>query len=110
MPCYTRVQTLLIDLKIIEQAASALGMTVTKRTANSYTLRKGNEYVTLERTKEGEKFYTSTYSGSDGFLENIIQPLTLAYAKERVKQFAKSKGYTVSAGSKPNAYVLTKYG
>jgi hypothetical protein len=110
MPCYTKIQTLLIDLKIIEQAAGTLGITVTKRTANSYTLKRGDEQVTIERTQEGEKFYTSVYSGSNNFESQIIQPLTLAYAKERVKQFAKGKGYTVSAGSKPNTYVLSKYG
>ena len=38
-----------------------------------------------------------------------MQDLLPAYAKERAKQFAKSKGYTLSAGSKAGEYVLTKY-
>ena len=110
MPCFTKIQTLLIDLAIIEQTAAALGITVTKRTANSFTLRKGDQHLNIERTREGEKFYVAPYSASNGFEAGILQPLTQGYAKERVKQFAKSKGYTVSAGSKPNTYVLTKYG
>lgn len=110
MPCFSKIETLLIDLAIIQQAAAALGITVTKRTANQYTLVRGNERVDIERTQDGQKFWTKTYSGSELFQAEIIQPLTQAYAKEKVKAFAKSKGYTVSAGSKPNTYVLSKYG
>lgn len=105
MPCYSLIETVLIDLKTIEAAALALGITVIKRTPNSYTLRKGAEQVGIERTREGAKFSTS-YASSEG---NLLKSLIPAYAKERVKQFAKSKGYTVSAGSKPNTFVLTKY-
>lgn len=106
MPCNSLIQTILIDINTIQKAADALGITVIKRTNNSYTLRKGDEQVTIERTREGEKFSTALYSANGDLLASLVP----AYAKERVKQFAKSKGYTVSAGSKPNTFVLTKYG
>lgn len=109
MPCFSKILTLLIDLKTIEEAAKALGISVTKRTPNSYTLRRGSEYINIERVKEGEKFSVSPYSSSNGFQEQILKPLLIGYARERMKQFAQKRGYTVSTGSKPNSYVLTKY-
>lgn len=105
MPCNSKIQTVLIDIAVIEAAAKALGITITKRTANSYTLKRGNEQVGIERPREGEKFTTALYSGETSLLKELVT----AYAKERVKQFAKSKGYTLSAGSKSGEFVLTKY-
>jgi len=105
MPCYSTIQTVLLDLVAIEAAAKSLGISVTRHTPNSYTLRKGNESVTITRTREGEKFTTSYASGETSLLKSIIP----AYAKERVKQFARSKGYVVSATGKPGQYALTKY-
>lgn len=105
MPCNSKIQTVLIDIAVIEAAAKVLGITVTKRTVNSYTLKRGNEQVGIERTREGEKFSTTAYSGETTLLKELVP----AYAKERVKAFAKSKGYTLSAGSKAGEYVLTKY-
>ena len=105
MPCYSTIQTLLIDLAAIEAAAKALGITVTRRTENSYTLKRGSEQIGIERPRAGEKFQTSAYSAEG----KLMQDLLPAYAKERAKQFAKSKGYTLSAGSKAGEYVLTKY-
>lgn len=110
MPCFTKIQTLLIDLATLEAAAKVLGITVTKRTANSYTLKRGNEQVGIERIREGEKFYVAAMSGTNNFQKEILEPLTTGYAKERVKQFAKTKGYTVAAGTKAGEYILTKYG
>lgn len=109
MPCYSKVQTVLIDISSIEEAAKTIGMTVTKDTANKYTLRRGNDYISIERTREGEKFSTVAMSGSNGYMENIVKPLTVAYARERVKKYYRSKGYTVAAGSKPNQLTFTKY-
>ena len=105
MPCYSKIQTVLLDLKVIEAASATLGISVIKRTANSYTLRRGREQVTIERTREGERFTTS-YASSEG---DLLKSLVPAYAKERVKQFARSKGYTVAAGSKPGKFILSKY-
>lgn len=109
MPCFSRIQTVLIDLLTIEAAAKTLGIQVLKRTPNSYTLKKGSEQVNIERTREGEKFTTSMYSGSDNFQTTILQPITMEYAKERVRKFAKSKGYNLSAGTQTGEYILTKY-
>lgn len=55
--------------------------------------------------REGEKFQTSAYSGETSLFKELIP----AYAKERVKQFAKTKGYTLSAGTKAGDFILTKY-
>jgi hypothetical protein len=105
MPCYSKIQTILIDLTTIEAAVKSLGIQITKRTPNLFILKRGDEQVEISRTREGERFTTS-YASSEGELMKTIVP---AYAKERVKQFARSKGYTVSAGTKPGQFVLTKY-
>ena len=109
MPCYSRIETILIDLKTIEAAAQTLGIQVIRRTNNSFTLKRGNEHIGIERLREGEKFYASPLSGTSNYTEQILKPLTQAYAKERVKAYYKGKGYTVAAGSKPNSLVFTKY-
>lgn len=109
MPCFTKIQTKLINLETIKLAAEKLGIKVLRRSANSYTLSKGNEHLTLERTAENEPFFVRAYSGSNSFEEEIIKPLTVEYTKETVKAYYKSKGYTTSAGQKPNQLIFTKY-
>jgi len=109
MPCYSNVKTVLITLADIEAAAKFLGIKLEKHNANRYTLRKGREHITIERTKEGEAFYTQSYSGSNSWDTEIIQPLVQAYAKEKLKTFAKKNGYTLSAGAKDGAFVLTSF-
>lgn len=109
MPCFTKIQTKLILLATIQAAAEKLGITVERRNANSYTLRNGREVITIERNAEGESFSIRPMSGSNNWQESIIKPLTVEYTKETVKAYYKSKGYTASAGQKPNQVVFTKY-
>lgn len=109
MPCYSALKTVLLQLSDIEKAAKALGITVEKHTANRFTLKKGREYITIERTKEGEAFSTKPYSGSGSWDTEIMQPLVQGYAKERLKAFATKNGYTLSAGNKEGAFVLTTF-
>lgn len=109
MPCFTRIKTKLILLATIQAAAEKLGITVERRNANSYTLRNGREVITIERNAEGEAFSIRPMSGSNNWQESIIKPLTVEYTKETVKAYYKSKGYTASAGQKPNQVVFTKY-
>jgi hypothetical protein len=109
MPCYSNIQTVLLEMKSIEAAAALLGIKIEKRTANAYTLRKGNEYITIQRSADGQKFETKAYSGSGKWDTEIMQPLVKAYAKEQIKVFAKKSGYTLSAGSQPDTYVLTSF-
>lgn len=103
MPCFTRVKTSLIDLETIFSAAEKLGIQVTKRTSNSYTLCKGDEQVSIERSQEGAIFYASDFDAG------ILQPLTVEYTAQKVKKYYKTLGYTVSAGQKAGDYVFTKY-
>lgn len=109
MPCYTKIATKLIDLRFVEAAAKNLGIEISKRTANVYTLKKGYEHLTLERTKEGEAFFVQAYSGSNNILEEIVSPLTAEYTKAVTVDFYKRKGYTVSSGQKPGELIFTKY-
>lgn len=109
MPCFSNVQTVLIDIKSVETAATALGIKVERNSPNVFTLRKGKEFIRIERAREGEKFSTVAYSGSNNWDTEIMQPLVKGYAKEQLKVFAKKNGYTLSAGSKPDAYVLTSF-
>lgn len=109
MPCFTKIKTKLILLATIQAAAEKLGMKVERRNANSYILRKGDEFVTIERTAEGEPFFVKPYSGSGDWVNQVLNPLTVEYTKQTVKAYYKKKGYTVGAGSKPNQLVFTKY-
>jgi hypothetical protein len=109
MPCWTTIKTTLIVLATIEEAAKALGITMEKRTANSYTLRKGREYVTIEREAADLPFNIRALSGSNNWEADILQPLTVKYTETSVKNFYRSQGYTVSAGQKPGELIFTKY-
>ena len=108
MPCYSNIQTVLIDLKTIEASAQALGMTVTKKTANRYTLSKGREYIDIQRGADG-KFETVAYSGSAYWPREVMDPLVIQYAKDRTKALLKSKGYVPSQGQNTNELVFTSY-
>lgn len=109
MPCYSKIETKLIDIKFILEAAKTLGIKVDRVNDNTYRLNKGNQYATIEREKAGEKFFVKAYSASNLFRSEIIQPLTKQYATDMTKSFYKSKGYTASAGTKPGELVFTKY-
>lgn len=109
MPCFSNIQTILIDLEVIQQVAEQAGFTVSRRTANRYTISKGREHIDIERTEAGQKFNTVAYSGSNNWPTEIIEPLVVGYAKAKLKAFAKKSGYVLSAGNKPNEYVLTSY-
>ncbi len=109
MPCFTQIETKLILLETIIAAAEKLGIKVERRNANSYTLRKGDEFIVIERTAEGQPFFVKPYSGSNAWNEQILKPLTVEYTKETVKAYYKKQGYTVGAGSKPNQLIFTKY-
>jgi len=109
MPCFTRIQTKLINLETIKLAAEKLGISIERRNANAYSLRNGREVITIERNAEGEAFAIRPMSGSNNWQESIIKPLTVEYTKETVKAYYKSKGYTTSAGQKPNQLIFTKY-
>ena len=109
MPCFSVIVTVLIDVSTIEKAAATLDIQVIRRTSNRYTLRKGSDMIDIQRNAEGQKFQTVAGSGGGNYPDNILTPLTMAYAKARVKQFAEKNGYTLSAGEKAGQYVLTSY-
>ncbi len=102
MPCYSKIQTALLDVSSIEAAATQLGIKVVKHTANSLTLTRGYEEVTLFRRNAEEKFQAQ---GDTTLLSDFVP----VYAKKQLVKFAKSKGYTVSQGSDQTEYILTKY-
>lgn len=109
MPCYSKIQTVLISLPDVQSAAQALGMTVTRRSQNRYTISHNGERIDIERPAEGEKFETVAYSGSANWPTAILQPLVSEYAKVRTKALMRSKGYTASQGTNPNELVFTAY-
>jgi len=109
MPCYSNIQTVLLDLKTIESAAAALGMTVTKKTANYYMISKGHEHIDIQRSADGQKFETVAYTGSAYWPQQVLEPLVMQYAKERTKALMKAKGYMVSQGQNANELVFTSY-
>ena len=106
MPCNSKIQTVLLDLATIEAAANALGIQVIKHTPNSYTLKSKTESVTIERLP-GRRKFTTTYFSAQG---DLLKTLVPEYAKQRIKAWGKSKGYTLATDStNPRKFVLTKY-
>lgn len=109
MPCFTKVPTKFLSIETLQTAAQALGIKLEKRTSNSYTLRKGNEYIVIERDDASQPFSVRPYSGSNRWDTEIMKPLTVEYTKETVKAYYKYKGYKVSAGKNETQLVFTKY-
>ena len=109
MPCYSRIATVLIDLANIEKAAKATGVSVERLSDNRLKLRKGDERVYISREKAGEKWYVDQFSGTDFFDTAIIEPMSVAYAKATIKDWAQKNNYQFSAGKGRDEYVLTQY-
>lgn len=107
MPCYSSVQTVILDTESLKKACLTLDIGLERHTDNRYTLRKAGEFITIERSQPGSKFQTVAYSGSTGFDTAIINPLVQEYAKVQLKKFAQKKGYVVSPGKATGEYVLT---
>ena len=108
MPCYSVVQTKLINLPIIQQAVKEIGAKVTALSPNNIVIEKGDKRLALERSREGETYRLMTNRSSWDY-EELLESLTVSYAKNTLKAWAKKSGYTFSAGSKPGDYVMTQY-
>lgn len=94
MPCWTKTETKLLDLATLQSAADALGITVEKVTNNRYVLRKGNDYITIEREYTYSPFFTKALSGSNSWDTEIMQPLTVEYTTQKVIAVYEAEGYT----------------
>ncbi len=106
MPCYSKVQTQLLDIASIEAAAAKLGITVRKNNENFLRLSTAEGEIELTRDRNTDKF-----TGQNGYgkYEAILQQLIPVYARVQLQKFAKAKGYTISQGNDASEYVLTKY-
>ena len=108
MPCYSVIQTKLITLTIIQQAVKEIGAKVTSLSPNNIFIEKGDKRLALERSREGETYRLMTSSSSWDY-EELLDSLTMSYAKNTVKAFGKKYGYTFSAGKNPGEYELVEY-
>lgn len=108
MPCYSIIQTKLINLPTIQQAVKEIGAKVTALSPNNIVIEKGENRIALERSREGENYRLMT-SRSLLDYEELLNSVTVSYAKNTVKAWAKKNGYTFSAGTKPGEYVMTQY-
>lgn len=108
MPCYSTVQTQLIDLPAIDRAAAALGLKVERKSVNEVKLtsRDGSASLTLIRNRPADKFSFSSYAATGDYDGQIVRPLIQGYAKEQLKVFARKNGYTLAPGKKPGQYEL----
>ncbi len=108
MPCYSIIQTKLIDLVMIQKAVNEIGAKVTSLTPNNIVIEKGGKRIALERPRENEN-YSLIFRRSSSDYNELLDSLTVSYAKNTLKAWAKKSGYTFSAGSKPGEYVMTQY-
>lgn len=108
MPCWTKTETKLLDIATVQSAADALGITVEKVTNNRFILRKGNEYITIERAYENEPFFTKALSGSSAWDTEIMQPLTVEYTTQKVVGYYESQGYTYQQ-DEAGKLIFTRY-
>lgn len=107
MPCYSTIQTNMLDLQTLERAASALGMKVNRVNENQVTLANGRASLALSRNRKDDKFTYNPYLSAKGNYEaEILTPLVQGYAKETLKAWGRKNGYTLAMGKKPGEYEL----
>ena len=94
MPCFSTIQTVLIDLAALQKAADNLGMQLIKRNADTYTLSKGTVSAYLQRSGEGQKFTAS--NASYNFNSEVLRPISQEYAKVTQSQPAPSQARSFS--------------
>lgn len=100
MPCYSTIQTSLADAEALKDLGEAFEVRVFGD--NQVVIRKGYAALTLRRYAKTEKF---SASGDTEILDEVVS----AYAKNKVKAFAKKHNYTVARGNTANEFVLTSY-
>ena len=108
MPCYSRIQTKLIDLVTIQKAVKEIGAKIIAQSPNNIVVEKGDKRIVLERSREGENYTLMTSSSSCDY-DGLLDELTKSYAKTTLKTWAQKNGYQFSAGKKPGEYVMTQY-
>ncbi len=106
MPCYTKVQTQLLDIASIEAAASKLGISLKRYSDNFLRLSTAEGEIELSRDRNTDKF---TGQSGYGNYEQILQQLIPAYARVQLQKFAKARGYTISQVNDATEFVLSKY-
>lgn len=108
MPCYSTIETKLLDLVMIQKAIKEIGARILAQSPNNIVIEKDGEHISLMRSREGENFILMTNRSSDDY-EKLLDSLTVSYAKNTLKAWATKSGYSFSAGSKPGEYVMNKY-
>lgn len=108
MPCYSRIQTKLIDLVTIQKAVKEIGAKIIAQSPNNIVIEKGDKRIALERSREGENYNLMT-SRSSWDYDEMLGELTKSYAKTTLKTWAQKNGYQFSAGKKSGEYVMTQY-
>lgn len=108
MPCYSVIQTKLIDRLMIEKAVKEIGAKIIAQSPNNLVIEKDGKQISLDRAHEGENYRLMTNRSSSGY-EEILNSLTVSYAKTTLKTWAQKTGYTFSAGTKPGEYIMTQY-
>ncbi|MBI5954386.1 MAG: hypothetical protein HY865_22240 [Chloroflexi bacterium] len=108
MPCFSTIPTKLLDVEMIKKAVAEIGAKITSLSPNNIVVEKGKERISLERSRSDDN-YSVALSRSSYNCQDLLETLTISYAKNTVKAWAKKNGYTFSAGSKPGEYVMTQY-
>lgn len=108
MPCYSRIQTKLIDLVTIQKAVKDIGAKIIAQSPNNIVIEKDGKQISLDRSREGENYTLST-SRSSWDYDGLLDELTKSYAKTTLKTWAQKNGYQFSAGKKPGEFVMTQY-
>lgn len=108
MPCYSVVRTKLIDLIMIQKAVKEIGAKIIAQSPNNIVIEKNGKQISLDRSREGENYVLSTSSSSWDY-DELLESLTMSYAKITVKEFGKKYGYTFSAGKNQGEYELVQY-
>ena len=108
MPCYSIIQTKLIDLPTIQKAVKEIGAKITAMSPNNIVIEKDGVHISLDRAREGGNYYLMPGRSSVGY-DNMLESLTVSYAKVTLKTWAQKSGYTFSAGKNPGEYVMTQY-
>lgn len=108
MPCFSVIQTKLVNLPTIQKAVSDIGAKIIAQSPNTIVIEKNGKHISLDRAREGKNYRLMTNRSSWDY-ETLLDELTVSYAKTTMKQWAQKNGYTFSAGAKTGEYVMTQY-
>ena len=110
MPCDSRIPirltTKMNGMQAVHDAAKAIGLFVRPYGTNMIYVSDGYDGITL--SADGDQIIAEESDGGEKAMKRIVANIGKSYAEIRLRQFAKARGYTVSAGVTKDTFELNR--